>query len=237
MSLDRSPVSRRRFLTAAGATVAASALGGGRLFRAGAAAALVNPYNGRLPLQFPLAAGTYQSPLVDNWHDSREGAPYAWSHRLAKARRAHDGVDVFPSSTSLPAVFAPFAGTIAALAVDGQYRASAGAPPPWRYSAADIYGNFVWIRSSAAGSAGYYFFVCHLQLESTLGSLAPDQAVTEDSAIGVMGDTGNASGSPQLHAEIHYPGSATFSCKPCRPRLNLTAINPFASLAGARLRE
>ena len=48
-----------------------------------------------------------------------------------------------------------------------------------------------------------------------------------------MGDTGNAVGSPQLHAEIHYPAGSNFTCSHCTPSRVLTAIDPEASLVGA----
>ena len=232
-----SPISRRKFLGAAGASAAGLALGALSLDDAAAASTLINPYTGGVPLVFPLRLGTYHSPLVDNWHDSREGRPYRWSHRLAKTRRAHDGVDVFPSSQALPAVYAPFQGTVAAVAVDGVLQTSNANPPPWSYAPNDIYGNFIWLKSSEPASDGYFFFVCHLQGEATLRSVAPDRSVTSATLLAAMGDTGNATGSPQLHVELHYPVLATFNCKSCRPRQALTAINPFRSLANATLRS
>jgi murein DD-endopeptidase MepM/ murein hydrolase activator NlpD len=237
MSTHASTISRRKFIGVAGASAAGLALGALPLDSAAAASNLANPYRGAMPLVFPLRTGTYQAQLVDNWHDFREGTPYRWSHRLATTRRAHDGIDVFPNSETLPAVYAPFAGTIAAVALDGTLETNNGSPPPWPYAADDIYGNFVWLKSSESTSAGYFFFACHLQGESTLRSLAPGQTVTTATALGVMGDTGNATGSPQLHAELHYPVPTTFACKSCRPRQSLTAINPFQSLARATLRS
>ena len=74
------------------------------------AAALVDPYGGSIPLVFPLAYGTYRSPVQDNWHANREGQTYAWNHRNGLSQRAHDGVDIYPSRRSkLPRVYAPLA--------------------------------------------------------------------------------------------------------------------------------
>ncbi len=36
---------------------------------------LVDPYNGSIPLVFPLAYGTYKSPVQDNWHANRQDGP------------------------------------------------------------------------------------------------------------------------------------------------------------------
>lgn len=231
-----SRISRREFVMVTGASAAGLALGLSPLAGAKAAASLVNPYTGVIPLVFPLRVGTYENALVDNWHAFREGKPYSWSHRGAKNRRAHDGIDVFPLPGQAPTVFAPFSATVAAVGVDGVLRRSSVSPPPWSYSASDIYGNFVWLRSTEAASAGYFFFACHLQSETTLRALKPDQIVNSASPLGVLGDTGNASGSPQLHVELHYPAGSRFACKSCRPRQSLTAINPFESLARAQSR-
>jgi murein DD-endopeptidase MepM/ murein hydrolase activator NlpD len=215
----------------------------------GGASALVNPYSGAIALVSPLAGGTYQ-PLSDNWHQSREGQLYTWSHRDAKTQRAHDGVDLFPQSAgALPQVFAPLAGTVAAVCLRSDntlgatvtYKVSATTPPPWDYSQAvdnvaglPLYGNFVWLRSAAPDSAGYFVFYCHLQNEATLQGLAPDQAVGTSTQVGVMGDTGNAAGAPQLHVEIHYPAGQSFTCSRCKPRkAGVTAIDPYQSLLNA----
>ncbi len=231
-------VSRRKFLSVAGASAAALALGTvPAAARPAKTTDLVNPYTGSVPLVFPLTSGSYDPQLVDNWHASREGQPYTWSHRSTKTRRAHDGIDIFPASTSaLPTVFAPFSGIVAAVAANGILSTSTSHAPRWTYSPADIYGNFVWIKSTSTGSEGYFFFACHLQDESVLNGLQPDQLVTSDTPIGALGDTGNAAGSPQLHVELHYPGQNAFACKHCRPRQSLTAINPFRALQQAQLR-
>lgn len=214
--------------------------------------ALVDPYSGAIPLVFPLAQGTYQIPVGDNWHASREGSIYQWNHRDSTRRRAHDGVDVYPlSPQSLPTVYAAVPGTIAAVCWRSDntttatvtYKASATTPPPWNYSQAvdnvanlPLYGNFVWIHSTAPTSVGYFIFFCHLQNVAPLQSLVPDQIVTTSTPVGLMGDTGNAAGTPQLHVEIHYPKGATYTCAHCTRPKTVTSIDPYASLAHATLR-
>jgi murein DD-endopeptidase MepM/ murein hydrolase activator NlpD len=217
-------LTRRRFLSLAGAAGFALAVGSRRSFArgpggpGGGGGGLINPYTGSIPLSSPLRAGTFSQPIQDNWHASREGALYAWSHRYAKTRRAHDGVDVIPTAGTSPTVYSPVAGTIAAVcfretnSLDETpvYSVDGNGPPPWNYSlAADtvagtpLYGNFVWIRSSDTASAGYHVFVCHLAADDATRSLVAGTVVTTDSPLGFVGDTGNAVGSPQLHVEIH----------------------------------
>jgi hypothetical protein len=124
------------------------------------------------------------------------------------------------------------------------YRASASNPPPWDYSRAvdkvanlPLYGNFVWVRSTDAASAGYFVLYAHLQNEPLLRALTPDQQLTTPTAVGVVGDTGNAADTPQLHVEAHYPRGSTFACTHCNPRKSgETAFDPFASLAAALAR-
>jgi murein DD-endopeptidase MepM/ murein hydrolase activator NlpD len=232
MLAEQRRMSRRALLRAGAGGLAA--IGGGLAWKAAGAATLVNPYKGVVPLVFPLASGTYTTPLTDSWHDARDGAPFNWSHHLAKRRR-HDGVDLLPTG-SLPPVYAPFSGVVVARALNGVY-SEAGGGPPWRYPASDIYGNFAWIRSTESASQGYFCFFCHLQGDTALANLAAGQAVTASSRLGTMGDTGNAAGSPQLHVEIHYPAGNRFSCSYCRPKSALTAIDPFASLAAATTRS
>ena len=117
--------------------------------------------------------------------------------------------------------------------------------PPWDYSNAvdnvanlPLYGNFVWIYSTDPSSTGYFIFFCHLQNEPILQGLGQKlgQAIDITTQVGVLGDTGNASGTPQLHVEIHYPKGTTYSCSHCTPARTLTAIDPFASLNGAASR-
>jgi hypothetical protein len=212
---------------------------------------LVDPFAGSVPLAFPLEDGTCVSPLVDNWHQEREGQIYPWNHRTAPAARAHDGVDIYPAGGGGPRVYAPFAATVAAVCtrsanrVDAamRYRVSSATPPPQDYSQAiddvvslPLYGNFIWLLSTDPRSAGYYVFVCHLQNEAILSSLVPDQPVTPASPLGVVGDTGNAAGTPQLHVELHYPAGATYVCTHCTPARTLTSFDPFASLQLASVR-
>jgi murein DD-endopeptidase MepM/ murein hydrolase activator NlpD len=248
----------RRMLLRAGAGIAGATLIPGPVLaapdadtapRPGTTTGLVDPYSGAIPLVFPLAQGTYQTPVGDNWHAAREGSIYQWNHRDSPRQRAHDGVDVYPlPGPPLPAVYAAVPGTIAAVCrrsantttATVTYKASAATPPPWDFSTAvdnvanlPLYGNFVWIRSGDPRSAGYFLFYCHLQDEATLRALVPDQTVTTSTAVGVMGDTGNAAGTPQLHAEIHYPIHATYTCTRCTRPKTVTSIDPYASLAHA----
>lgn len=238
-------VGRRSFLragiVAAGALVAPDV--------AVAESALVDPYIGAIPLVFPLVAGTYQTPLGNNWHAAREGRLYPWNHRATATLRAHYGVDVYPlDDRPLPSAYAPVRRRSPPSACSGQhggrpitYKVSGTTPPPWDYSQAvddvaqlPLYGNFVWLRSTDPASAGYFVFFCHLQNERTLRSLAPDQPVGPATPVGVVGDTGNAAGTPQLHVEIHYPTGETFTCASCTPvKAGQTMLDPYASLKEA----
>jgi hypothetical protein len=238
-------LSRRDLLLLGGATARTLLLPG----TASAAGITINPYVDPLPLVFPLVDGSFETPLQDNWHGLREGQLYPWNHRGSTALRAHDGVDLYPSdNASLPTVFAPLHGTIAAVCTRSDntlqaqvtYRASANTPPPWDYHDASdnvaqlpLYGNFVWLLSSDPASAGYYVFFCHLQHDAIVQALRPDQLVASTTPLGVMGDTGNAAGYPQLHVEIHYPAGSSFMCAECSPEKQLTAIDPYASLLRA----
>jgi murein DD-endopeptidase MepM/ murein hydrolase activator NlpD len=249
-AVSGSRIGRRRFLQI-GVGAAAGALLPVLPERA-RAATLVDPYNGSIPLVFPLAYGTYKTPVQDNWHANREGRIYTWNHQNGSSQRAHDGVDIYPSRRSkLPRVYAPLAGRVAAVCTRSSntvgatvnYRLSTERPPPWYYSRAiddvinlPLYGNFVWLYSTDARSAGYFVLFCHLKNEATLQGLAPDQLVTTSTPVGVMGDTGNAAGTPQLHAEIHYPAGYKFTCSRCTPNRTLTSIDPEASLIRATRR-
>jgi murein DD-endopeptidase MepM/ murein hydrolase activator NlpD len=255
--------SRRRFLQFAAAGSGALVLARAPLPKALAATELVNPYSGAIPLAFPLAQGTYEIPVQntwidDNWHSARQGDLYTWNHRAGTAARAHDGVDAYPlDATALPPVYAPVEGMVAAVCVRSAntivspftYVTSQEVPPPWNFSEAidsviqvPLYGNFVWIYSTETASLGYYVFLTHLQNESTLQALAVALRengrvnVTRQNQLGVMGDTGNAVGAPQLHVEVHYPRGASFSCTRCTPEKTLTAINPYPSLVNAAVR-
>lgn len=213
---------------------------------------LVDPYTGSIPLTLPLAERTYIDPVRDNWHGDRQGDVYPWTHRLSPTTRAHDGVDIYPAPDGpLPPVFAPFDGIVVAVCIRPAnrldapvlYAVSGAAPPPWDYSRAidpvaelPLYGNFVWLRSTAPDSAGYLVLFAHLQDEPVLRSLRPDQAVTVDTPLGIMGDTGNAEGTPQLHVELHYPDEFGYRCRRCNPPTLLTSFNAFASLTAASRR-
>ena len=244
-------ISRRRFLQM-GAGAAAGALLLPVLPESVRADTLVDPYSGSIPLLFPLVYGTYNTPVQDNWHANREGQTYAWNHQNGTSQRAHDGVDVYPSRRrKLPGVYAPLTGKVAAVCTRSSntvnanvtYKVSNTTPPPWDYSRAvdnvinlPLYGNFVWLYSTDANSLGYFIFFCHLKNETTLQALSPDQPVTVSTPVGIMGDTGNAAGTPQLHAEIHYPAGTSFTCSHCSPSRVLTSIDPEASLVRATRR-
>jgi len=251
LAVPGSRIDRRRFLQM-GVGVAAGALLLPVLSETARAGALVDPYDGSIPLVFPLAYGTYKTPVQDNWHANREGRTYAWNHQNGTSQRAHDGVDIYPSRRrKLPRVYAPLAGRVAAVCTRSSntvgaavnYRVSGTTPPPWDYSRAiddvinlPLYGNFVWLYSTVSGSAGYFVFLCHLKNEATLQGLVPDQPVATSMPVGVMGDTGNAAGTPQLHAEIHYPQGSGFTCSRCSPNKTLISIDPGASLIRATRR-
>jgi murein DD-endopeptidase MepM/ murein hydrolase activator NlpD len=215
-----------------------------------AGVALVDPYSGTIPMTFPLADGTYSNPADGTWHAGREGRTYAWNHADGPSR-AHDGVDTHPNPGTLPPVYAPLEGTVAAVCVRAAntpdsaftYAVSDTTPPPWNYSqpvddAANLplYGNFVWIYSTDPSSRGYFVLFCHLQDEPVIRSLAPDQALTVQHQIGVVGDSGNAAGTPQLHTEIHYPVGYHYPCSRCTPSRTLTSLDPEASLRKAARR-
>ncbi len=253
MDTISTPISRRTFLRATGATAAAIAVWPALTNAAvQAGPILVDPYSGSIPLTFPLNWKTYKSPVQNNWHASREGQIYQWSHQDASTARAHDGVDVYPRfTTQLPTVYAPLTARVAAVCLRSDntlnatvaYSVSATTPPPWDYSQAvdnvanlPLYGNFIWLYSTDTRSGGYFVFFCHLQNEAALRALVPDQAVTTSTPVGVVGDTGNAQGTPQLHVEIHYPAGNSFTCTHCTPNKTVTAIDPYTSLVNATRR-
>lgn len=94
-------------------------------------------------------------------------------------------------------------------------------------------------------------FYCHLKsddpfLMAMAGKVGTiDDIIDENTRVGTMGDTGNATNDPQLHMEIHLPqGSqalpqgATFTCTRCTDvKSSMTAINPFPSLNNAAIRR
>lgn len=238
----------RRGLFGLGAGAAAAVLVPGT---GSAAPALIDPYTGAIPLTFPLLEGTYSTPVANTWHAGREGRLYPWNHVNGSAARAHDGVDIYPLPGALPAVYAPLSGTVAAVGLRPAntpdaavtYRVSSATPPPWDVSQAvdnvanlPLYGNFVWLYSTEESSRGYFVFFCHLQNEPGIRSLVPDQPVGVYTRIGAVGDTGNAAGAPQLHAEIHYPAGSGYRCRRCVPSRTLSSVNPHASLDRAALR-
>ena len=217
------------------------------------AAAIVSPYSGAIPMTLPVRYGQYRA-FRDNWHERRFGPASRWSHRLSLTQRAHDGNDVYPASRSyMGVVYAPFRGIVSAVCTYANgvptYRVSRTTPPPWNYSQVfdgrtPRYGNFIWLRSTAAdASNGYFMFYCHLQNESLLRSLRDklrvgEVAVNSSSSVGRIGESGNAVGDPQLHLEIHHPIGSSFACSRCRPkRYGLTAIDPYPSLRAARIRR
>ncbi|MGH4024350.1 MAG: hypothetical protein ACRDRV_07165 [Pseudonocardiaceae bacterium] len=246
--MPHATITRRSLLGLGAAAAAAVALPG----TGSAAAALVDPYNGAIPLVFPLAEGTYGTAVGSSWHVGREGRVYPWNHVNGAALRAHDGVDTHPAPGVLPAVYAPLSGTVAAVCLRAAntpqapiaYRVSTTTPPPWDYSQAvdeianlPLYGNFVWLYSTDDNSNGYFVFFCHLQNEPVLDSLVPDQPVDVQSQVGVVGDSGNAAATPQLHTEIHYPAGFGYPCTRCAPSRPLTSLNPETSLLQAARRS
>ena len=210
---------------------------------------LVDPYIGTIPLAFPVVEGSYQTALNNNWHASRQAERYPWNHRNGTDLRAHDGVDIYPlADQALPTVYAPVAGRVAAVAVRTEntltapltYQVSRQTPPPWDYSTAvdtvenlPLYGNIIWLISTDPASAGYFILLAHLQTEPLIEGLVPDQPVSVGTPLGVLGDTGNAAGVPQLHVELHYPAGERFTCAHCSPLSPLTALDPYASLVSA----
>lgn len=244
--LSRRAILRRAAGIAAGAGLLAAAR---PLTVVRAQRALPDPYLGVIPLACPLAPGAYELPLNNNWHASREGERYPWNHRNGEDLRAHDGVDLYPlAGAPLPTVLAPLAGRVAAVGVRAEnalaaplrYLESDETPPPWDYSAAvdgvielPLYGNFVWLVSNEPESAGFFVLLCHLQDDPLIEQLLPGQRLERGAPLGLMGDTGNAAGSPQLHLEIHYPIVQRFLCAHCAPLTPLTAIDPYASLLAA----
>lgn len=217
-----------------------------------APASLIDPYGGAIPLTFPLAEGTYGTTVASSWHVGRQGRLYPWNHVNGAALRAHDGVDTHPAPGVLPAVYAPLSGTVAAVCLRAAntpdapvtYRVSDTTPPPWDFSQAvddiaglPLYGNFVWLYSTDDNSNGYFVFFCHLQSEPVIHSLVPDQPVGAQNQVGVVGDSGNAAGTPQLHTEIHYPAGFSYPCHRCAPSRALTSLNPEASLLRAARRS
>ncbi|MCA1672911.1 MAG: M23 family metallopeptidase, partial [Actinobacteria bacterium] len=241
-------ITRRGLLGLGAAAAAAVALP----VTGAATVSLIDPYSGAIPLVCPLAEGTYSTTVASSWHAGREGRAYPWSHVNGAALRAHDGVDTYPAPGVLPAVYAPLTGIVAAICLRTAntpdapvaYAVSDTTPPPWDLSQAvddianlPLYGNFIWLYSTDGSSNGYFVFFCHLQNEPVIHSLVPDQPVGVQSQLGVVGDSGNAAGAPQLHTEIHYPPGFSYPCRHCAPGRALTSLNPEASLLRAARRS
>ena len=133
------------------------------------------------------------------------------------------------------------------------YTQNADIAPPWLgYSKhPDIYGSYIWLYSLDGKSRGFFVFYCHLKshdpfLMAMAGKVGTiDDIIDENTRVGTVGDTGNATNDPQLHMEIHLPqGSqvlplgSTFTCTRCTDvKSGMTAINPFPSLNNAAIRR
>jgi murein DD-endopeptidase MepM/ murein hydrolase activator NlpD len=111
-------------------------------------------------------------------------------HAPRAGGRVHEGNDIFAPK-----------GRSAVAAVDGTMRHNTGA----------LQGNAVWL----IGKDGTTFFYAHL--DQWVG---PDRGVKAGDVIGLVGNTGDASGgATHLHFEIH-PNAGP-------------AVNPYPSLVGA----
>ena len=161
---------------------------------------------GRVPLWAPLAHPT-----------TRCRHPYNQIRGVAPngtLLRAHDGVDLLvPIGTPL---VAPFAGTVVN---------PAGIWKPWD---PQRYGNVVVIRSSEAGSLGYYAILVHLSRVSV--RVGP--AVTRGQVVGRTGISGNAAETaPHLHFELRAPFKIEFHYAGVKRLLD--AFDPLPSLRRA----
>ncbi len=205
--MENDKLTRRTFLKSGGALAAAIALTT-MLPTPSEGVTLVDPYNGVVPMTFPIRRGLYW--IFNNWHVPRIGNVLPYNHQLRSWLRAHDGIDIF--ATKGTALYACAPGIVV------------NYPRPYY-----LYGNYVWIQSGES----YRFFYCHL--DTVLVKVG--QAVDINTVIGTVGNTGNAARmASHLHFEIHYPPGNTYACKYCLPAKRLSAINPYASLVAARSR-
>jgi murein DD-endopeptidase MepM/ murein hydrolase activator NlpD len=205
--MDADKLSRRAFLKAGAAVVAAAALSAA-LPASSEAVGLADPYSGVVPMTFPIRRGLYWN--ARNWHVPRVGSILNFNHENRAWLRAHDGIDIFaPKHTPM---YASVSGKIV------EY------PRP-RY----LYGNYVWIL----GDNGYRFFYCHLdKVAVKIG-----QRVDTHTLLGTVGNTGNAATTPShLHFELHMPPGNVYTCKYCGPHKGVSSMNPTASLAAAAIR-
>ena len=200
-------LSRRAFLRAASASAAALWFALALPDRADAAP-LPDPYAGSVPMTMPLRRGVYR--LANNWHVPRVGSIRPENHQVRPGLRAHDGVDIYAARGAT--LYACASGIVVASA------------RPYA-----LYGNAFWIQTGA----GYRFFYSHLDRVF----IKAGQTVTPATAVGTVGNTGNAARTPaHLHLEIHYPHGSRYTCARCRGRKPATAINPYPSLLAARAR-
>jgi murein DD-endopeptidase MepM/ murein hydrolase activator NlpD len=128
--------------------------------------------------------------------------------------RAHDGVDLEVAIGTL--VVAPFAGSV----VDpGKV---------WKPWDPQRYGKVVVIRSTEAGSRGYYAILVHLSRQS----VALGQVVKRGQIVGRTGITGNAEGTaPHLHFELRAPFKIEFHYAGVKRLLDV--FDPLPSLQRA----
>jgi murein DD-endopeptidase MepM/ murein hydrolase activator NlpD len=177
-----------------------------------------DPRHTVVPILFPLrsSAAYRYGPL---WRTPRLGVVTAYNQIRGVAPngtllRAHDGVDLLvPIGTPL---VAPFAGTVVNPA------------RIWKPWDPQRYGNVVVIRSSEAGSLGYYALLVHLSRVS----VKVGTAVTRGQVVGRTGISGNAAETaPHLHFELRAPFKIEFHYAGVKRRLD--AFDPLPSLRRA----
>jgi len=167
---------------------------------------------------FPLPA-TAAYRYGATWRVARLGIVYPYNQIRGVAAngtllRAHDGVDLVVATGTL--VLAPMAGVI----VDPARI--------WRPWDPQRYGKVVVIRSTEAGSRGYYAILVHLSRESvTIG-----QIVKRGQIVGRTGKTGNAGETePHLHFELRAPFPIEFNYAGVKRSLDV--FDPLPSLRRA----